>query len=604
MYNTYFGFREKPFKLVPNPDFLYLSKNHEIALAHLSYAVSQGDGFVVITGEVGTGKTTLCRIFLERLEEGIESAYIFNPRLDSVQLLTTICNEFGIRTNHNNLKQLLDVINGYLIMKNQAGRKVILLIDEAQNLSVENLEMVRMLSNLETTRNKLLQIILVGQPELGDMLESYELRQLAQRISLSAHLTPLSAAETSGYIEHRILIAAQRQLGLFTSGACRLIHRFSSGIPRKINIAADRALLTAYSLNRPKVTKDVARIAIGELATRGRALESAPMRRAVIWTAVALGILLVAGVVYSKRHAFVGAAAPLGEAVRQKSAAIDAGPAETSPALLRTYKIEDYTTFDPSVAAANDTSAATAQTVDGKIPSEVSTSTAMEQILNGLDGQESRLDAVASILARWQQAAPSASQLPAMAVDPEYFEIAAHQYGLLMYRVQSDWALVKQLNLPAIITLKKNRSTEIVYMAMVGWYSGQILLAAGSQRKNFQTDLETLLPYTQGTVYVYWKNTLGSDTVFKASSSSQSVGAVKKLLRRVGYDRLDSTPVYDRATEQAIMDFQGRHSLTPDGQVGSLTKIFLINEANGEANGEAKGLDFPRLNGIDGRGGA
>lgn len=600
MYNTFFGFREKPFKLVPNPDFLYLSKNHEIALAHLSYAVSQGDGFVVITGEVGTGKTTLCRIFLERLEEGIESAYIFNPRLDSVQLLTTICNEFGIRTNQNNLKQLLDVINGYLIMKSQAGRKVILLIDEAQNLSVENLEMVRMLSNLETTRNKLLQIILVGQPELGDMLESYELRQLAQRISLSAHLTPLSSAETTGYIEHRILIAAQRQLDLFTSGACHLIHKFSSGIPRKINIAADRALLTAYSLNRPKVTKDVARIAIGELDARGHALGRAPMRRAVKWAAVGLGVLLVAGVVYSMRHSFVGAAPPLGEAVRQTSAATGSGPDERSPALQRTYKIEDYTTFDPSVAATNATPASGAQTVDDQVSSQVITATAIEQIINNLDSQGSRLDAVTSVLARWLQAAPSASQLPAMAVDQEYYEIAAHQYGLRMYMVQSDWALVKQLNLPAIISFKKNRSAELVYMAMVGWYSGQIHLATGSHRKIFQTDLETLLNYTQGTVYIYWKNTLGFDTVFNASSSSQSVGAVKKLLRRVGYENLDPAPVYDRATERAILDFQLRHSLTPDGLVGPLTKIFLINEAHGEANG----IGFPRLNGIDGRDGA
>lgn len=198
MYNTFFGFREKPFKLVPNPDFLYLSRSHQIALAHLTYAVDQGDGFVVITGEVGTGKTTLCRIFLERLDERTDSAYIFYPKLDSVQLLTAICNEFGIRTNHTSVKPLLDVINGFLIMKNQEDRKVILLIDEAQNLSVENLEMVRMLSNLETTRSKLLQIILVGQPELGDKLDTYELRQLAQRISLSTYLSPLGQNETTG----------------------------------------------------------------------------------------------------------------------------------------------------------------------------------------------------------------------------------------------------------------------------------------------------------------------------------------------------------------------------------------------------------------------
>ncbi|MBI5894815.1 MAG: AAA family ATPase, partial [Desulfobacterales bacterium] len=555
MYNTYFGFREKPFKLVPNPDFLYLSKNHEIALAHLSYAVSQGDGFVVITGEVGTGKTTLCRIFLERLEEGIESAYIFNPRLDSVQLLTTICNEFGIRTNSNNLKQLLDVINGYLIMKSKAGRKVILLIDEAQNLSVENLEMVRMLSNLETTRNKLLQIILVGQPELGDMLDSYELRQLAQRISLSAHLTPLTGAETAGYIGHRILIAAQRQLDLFTPGACRLIHKFSRGIPRKINIAADRALLTAYSLNRPKVTTAVARIAIEEISNRGQApAASLPIsRRTLLWTAVVCGLLLLVAGVYLKRDVLWRGATP-------SSTEADAGQIAPVNQPLRTYKIEDYSTIAPAVSV--NPSSKSIQPDDNS-PAVIGTPMAMAEIINTLDHESSRLDAMKFILEKWQQAPPSASQLPQMAIDPEYFEIAAHQYGLRMYTVESDWALVKQLNLPAILAIKKHRAAELVFMAMVGWSGGQIQLALSGRRGLFQTDLESLLPHTHGTVYVYWKNSLGFDPVINANSPPQAVLAVKKMLRQVGFDYLNQAVDYDRATEKAILDFQLRHSLTP-----------------------------------------
>jgi general secretion pathway protein A len=294
MYNSFFGFKEKPFKLVPNPDYLFMSKSHEIAMAHLIYATDQGDGFVVITGEVGTGKTTLCRNYLSLLNDQIESAYIFNPNLDAIELLTSICDEFGIVDAGGTVKELLDSLNQYLINQNEAGRKAILLIDEAQNLTVKNLEMVRMLSNLETTRSKLLQIILVGQPELNDKLDSHELRQFAQRISLSYYLAPLAAKETEGYIRHRIHIAAQRQTAIFTSRACRVVHRYSNGLPRLINIACDRALLTAYSLNLDKVTAPVAKTAIKELTNRGSRISSGGWIRPLIWGAVSACILGIA----------------------------------------------------------------------------------------------------------------------------------------------------------------------------------------------------------------------------------------------------------------------------------------------------------------------
>ncbi|MCK5418202.1 MAG: AAA family ATPase, partial [Desulfobacterales bacterium] len=190
MYNKFFGFKEKPFKLVPNPAYFYLSKSHEEALAHLNYAMSQGDGFVEITGEVGTGKTTLCRAFLESLNGTVEAAYIFNPKLSPKQLLRTINEEFGIKSEGDNTKDLIDTLNIFLMQKKASGKKVILLIDEAQNLNRNVLEQLRLLSNLETNRDKLLQIILVGQPELSQILNSHELRQLGQRITLSYQLGP------------------------------------------------------------------------------------------------------------------------------------------------------------------------------------------------------------------------------------------------------------------------------------------------------------------------------------------------------------------------------------------------------------------------------
>ena len=219
MYNEFFGFKEKPFSLVPNPAYLFLSKTHEEAMAHLVYALSQGEGFAEITGEVGTGKTTLCRALLENLDENTESAYIFNPKLDSIQLIKAINDEFGIPSDADNIKDLTDTLNSFLIEKKADGKDIVLLIDEAQNLSREVLEQLRLLSNLETSQYKLLQIILIGQPELKGMLESHDLRQLRQRITLSCHLNPLTFRETKEYIIHRLKTAALNHVTDFAPGA-------------------------------------------------------------------------------------------------------------------------------------------------------------------------------------------------------------------------------------------------------------------------------------------------------------------------------------------------------------------------------------------------
>ncbi|MBW2711993.1 MAG: AAA family ATPase, partial [Deltaproteobacteria bacterium] len=227
MYENFFGFKERPFKLVPNPAYLFLSKSHEEVLAHLAYAVIQGDGFMEITGEVGTGKTTLCRAFLENLDHNTKAAYIFNPNLNSVQLLKTINDEFDINSDADNTKDLIDTLNSFLIMQKTQGNNTILLIDEAQNLTKEVLEQLRLLSNLETAKHKLLHIILVGQPELKKTLNSFELRQLSQRISLSCQIIPLNYKEVTEYIEHRISIASQKPGVKFTRAAYRSIYKYS-----------------------------------------------------------------------------------------------------------------------------------------------------------------------------------------------------------------------------------------------------------------------------------------------------------------------------------------------------------------------------------------
>lgn len=579
MYNNFFGFREKPFKLVPNPDFLYLSRSHQIALAHLTYAVDQGDGFAVITGEVGTGKTTLCRIFLERLDADTESAYIFNPKLDSVQLLNTICNEFGIRTNHGTIKQLLDVINGYLILKSQSDQKVILLIDEAQNLSIENLEMVRMLSNLETTRSKLLQIILVGQPELADKLDSYELRQLSQRISLSAHLIPLNFQETTGYIQHRVNIAAQRQLALFSRGACHAIFQYSRGIPRLINIVCDRALLTAYSLESSKVTAAIARQAIAEIASRGRVLPRSP-RRWTTWLAAAVGAVLVLSVLFANLQSTGSRSRP----------ADDGGTADQAasyPILLPARSESAPVGSGQPVSIPDTPTARQPGEKSGAGRAAANSPEHIDAIIESLEQQSSRLEAVTLLLALWGQPAPHPAQLPAMVSDPEFFDIAAHQYGLRAYSVQWDWALIRQLDLPAIVAFRYPGRQQVAYMTLTRWEDGLMHLAGGPEGQSLKADLQGLTPYLQGAVYVFWKNITQFDGIVSQAAPERTIAMIKSLLRRVGYSQLGSDPVFDADTRRMVIDFQMRHNLVPDGLVGPVTKMLLIKETGA--------VDAPRL---------
>jgi general secretion pathway protein A len=299
MYKKFFGFKERPFQLVPNPAYLYLSKSHEEALAHLNYALSEGDGFVEITGEVGTGKTTLCRVFLGNIGENTEVAYIFNPMMTPLELLRTIHDEFGIDEDSESLKDLVDALNRFLIEKKQTGKRVILLIDEAQNLGRDVLEQLRLLSNLETSASKLIQIILVGQPELRDKLDSHELRQLGQRISLSCRLLPLDYTETRDYIQHRIRIASQKKGPVFSRWAMKAIYQYSRGIPRLINIACDRALLASYGMNQRNISGSAARTAIRELVTRGEIRkQSITESRTGSYALLALCLILFLGILY------------------------------------------------------------------------------------------------------------------------------------------------------------------------------------------------------------------------------------------------------------------------------------------------------------------
>jgi general secretion pathway protein A len=256
MYLAFYGLAQAPFSITPDPRFVFLSERHRDALAHLLYGIGQGGsgGFVQLTGEVGTGKTTICRLLLEQVPENTRIAMVLHPRQSPLQLLETIAEELHIQLKSRRLsnKLLIDALHQYLLKAYADGLRVVLIIDEAQNLSVEALEQIRLLTNLETSTQKLLQILLLGQPELRDLLARPELRQLAQRVTARYHLTPLSRAETEVYVRHRLAVAgAQRQL--FSAPALAWLHWRAGGVPRLINVIADRALVAGYVAESPVI---------------------------------------------------------------------------------------------------------------------------------------------------------------------------------------------------------------------------------------------------------------------------------------------------------------------------------------------------------------
>ena len=267
MYLSFFGLNEKPFAITPDPRYLYLSERHAEALAHLLYGINEAGGFVQLTGEVGTGKTTIVRSLLAQTPKNAEIALILNPRMTAPEFLLTICEEIGIGvpdSSTESLKDLVDVLSHYLLRAHGAGRRVVLVVDEAQNLAPAVLEQVRLLTNLETNTQKLLQIILIGQPELRELLGRNELRQLAQRITGRYHLHPLSRDETAAYVRHRLRVAGATN-DIFSAAALSEIYRLSVGVPRVINVICDRALLGAYSMDRHRVTATLVRHAASEV---------------------------------------------------------------------------------------------------------------------------------------------------------------------------------------------------------------------------------------------------------------------------------------------------------------------------------------------------
>ncbi len=348
MYAPFFGLKHEPFSIAPDPHYLFMSERHREALAHLLYGIGGGGGFVLLTGEIGAGKTTVCRCFLEQIPNRCNVAYIFNPKLTVAELLKSVCDEFHIpvperEPGRATVKDYLDPLNDFLLRTHAVGQNNVLIIDEAQSLSADVLEQLRLLTNLETTERKLLQIILIGQPELREMLARPELEQLAQRVIARFHLGALSEAETTQYIRHRLAVGGMHGPLPFDRPARLRIHQWSRGVPRRINLLCDRAMLGAYTEGKARIGRAIIDKAAAEVFDR-------PMPGALMaWRArflqpgaLAWALVLVAGV------ALVGAVAL---ATQQHAARAEAAVVPAAPAAAGSKAPERVASATPTVPA-------------------------------------------------------------------------------------------------------------------------------------------------------------------------------------------------------------------------------------------------------------
>ncbi len=533
MYTAHFGFREKPFRLVPNPEYLYLSESHREALAHLQYALAQGEGFVEITGEVGTGKTTLCRAFLESLDANACAAYIFNPCLGPRQLLAALCDEFGIASEGADAAGLVKALNRFLLERKAEGKKVIVLIDEAQNLARNVLEQLRLLSNLETRREKLLQIVLVGQPELADLLDSPGLRQVGQRIAVRCRILPLDLRQTEQYIRYRLNVAARRPVELFTPRAIRRIHAWSGGIPRRINIACDRALLAAFGRNRRRVTGGIARRALAELSARGAAPRPSLLLRAR-WAFAAFLVAAAAAALVLYRGALLEAFAP------------QPGPPKD----------------EPTAPQAGQAPAAARETDPG-------------ETLRRLDPRASRAGALAAVLSAWGEPLPPRGVLDDVSDDATWFNLSAKAAGFFLQRVEGvDPQTLRAIDMPAVLELRVPGVPAARYLALRRIEAASFLFASPEEAPLVLEEAELARLWT-GVAYLPWKNFLSLTGTIPGNAPPDSVLVLKMLLRELGHEAVPLDREYDGATRRAVEEIQARFGLPVDGVVGNLTKIAL-----------------------------
>lgn len=528
MYIEFFQLKEMPFSITPDPAYLYMSPRHQEALGHLLYGTGQYGGFVQLTGEVGTGKTTIVRTLLEQKLDKVDVAFIHNPRQNEQEFVQTICDELGVRYSRDDrsLKTLVDALNEHLLKAHADGRRTVLIIDEAQNLERGVLEQVRLLTNLETAKEKLLRIMLIGQPELSALLARPDLRQLASRITARFHLTPLGARETAEYIEHRLRVAGAHG-EIFTPAAITDVHRYTKGVPRLINIVCDRALLGAYAQNARRISPEIVRKAAIEAV--GQLPEEFDPHARRRWRLIEIGW---------------GSALLLSIALLIWSFARRDEPAKTAPAASKPTPAAVVAPASPAPTPVADRDAD----------------------LKALDATTEALGAVMGRLIReWD---------PQLVIPHGQNVCTALQHAELeCYRSKGSWADLGQMNRPAILTLDlPDQGKQYFLMDELDTSSASFATALGPVR----VPLTSLDGVWTGEFLLLWRRGTGATYITQKTRGADIGYLWQRLAALDGLSAPTPLPTrFDRRLGDTLTSFQRSRGLVADGVAGIRTLIAL-----------------------------
>lgn len=576
MYNTYFGFKESPFSIAPDPRYLFMTDQHREALAHLVYGLNSEGGCILLTGEVGTGKTTVCRCLLEQIPEQSNIALVFNPKVTATELLATICDELGIDypEGNNSVKTYIDRINAFLLQANAAGQKTVLIIDEAQNMDHTVLEQLRLLTNLETNQRKLLQIIILGQPELLDILAQENMRQLAQRITARFHLKPLSRFEIKAYISHRLAVAGSN-IQLFDEKAQQKLYQLSKGIPRIINIICDRALLGAYVENKARVDLQTLNKAAREVF--GEQQQS--KRKQAQWPAffsAAAGIAVVTALTFALIQSnilksFAANVSTLLETQQQTIATTPVVTMEREPDV----EVKAIPVADKAIASATVTIETTQQAeTETETADSIDVSTASDTVsdfydLVFSDAPDSKLQAYTDLLDVWNRD-----------YDPSNDGSAcdfAKLDGLSCLHRQGNLRSLAILNRPAVLKLYDEQHNP-AYVILTYMNDTEATLRRGDETINISTDV--LNQYWLGEYTLLWQKPPYYNAAIQPGSQGPLVQWLDQQLVRI-YGQNHVPTIHDTYNEELrsqVVKFQLSKGLIPDGVVGPHTFILLNSE--------------------------
>ncbi len=590
MYESFFGFKEKPFNITPDPKYLYLSEQHQEAIAHLLYGIQERGGFVVVTGEIGTGKTTLCRYLINQMDDRTEGAIIFNPNLSEIELLKSINEDFGIISTGQTKKELVDELNQFLLEERLRGKNMVLIIDEAQNLHPAVLEQIRMLSNLETEKEKLIQIILTGQPQLKRLLARPELRQLDQRITARYHLKPLNRKETYEYIRHRLEVATNGDHVAFERAAMKQVYRFAKGIPRLINVVCDRALLGAFAVGQGSpVPKKIVKQAIREVTgprfpLRSRLSFIGTSARAVAYLFVIMFALTLAALLGWYGITTLGALRSPDKGVTEAELIPDL-PFERGTEASALVESAGAETPSPALPVGAEPASAEQPVVDAPPPmapySEEEKKKLTEVLLAQSYGQ-SRLSAARNLLSLWGDS----SELGA--------EDVVSLYGLAVSRqmrcteLWTNFDGLRCSNAPCILEMfiPQELRPRYVVLAELGESDAKILSA---DSEPLVVPLHLLDEFWLRRAFIFWKDFEHLNEIMKMGDSGDQVVWLQAGLKTLGLYNGLSSGEFDGPTEVAVREFQRQNSLLLDGIVGPKTKLALY------AN--LPQYSMPRLNG-------